>query len=74
MILYKRIKRTTCLGLMTRVEQCLLVTLFNIVDNIVQHCYTWLQVIQAANIGTKMALLNVIFINPEQIMRFYACM
>ena len=34
-------KRTTCLGLMkTALNNVVLPTLFNVVNNIVQHCYT----------------------------------
>ena len=54
-------KRTTCSGRMkTGLNNVLLPTLFNVVNNIVQHCYTWLQ----DNSGST--LLNNIVDHIEQ--------
>ena len=78
-------KRTTCSGLMkTALNNVLLPTLFKVVNNIVQHCYTWLQANSGSstcsvllttlnNVGSK-TLFNAVFIRPEQVVRFLLCM
>ena len=78
-------KRTTCSGLMkTALNNVLLPTLFKVVNNIVQHCYTWLQASSGSstcsvllttlnNVGST-TLFNAVFIRPEQVVRFLLCM
>ena len=77
-------KRTTCSGLMkTALNNVLLPTLFKVVDNIVQHCYTWLQansgsstcsvLLTTLNNVCSKTLFNAVFIRPEQVVRFLLC-
>ena len=77
-------KRTTCSGLMkTALNNVLLPTLFKVVNNIVQHSYTWLQVNSGPstcsvllttlnNVGST-TLFNAVFMRPEQVVRFLLC-
>ena len=75
---------TTCSGLKkTALNNVLLPTLFKVVNNIVQHCYTWLQANSGSstcsvllttlnNVGSK-TLFNAVFIRPEQVVHFLLC-
>ena len=77
-------KWTTCSGQMkTALNNVLLPTLFKIVNNIVQHCYTRLQASSGSttcsvllttlsNVGSK-TLFNAAFIRPEQVVHFWLC-
>ena len=77
-------KRTTCSDLMkTALNNVLLPTLFKVVNNIVQHCYTGLQANSGSstcsvllttlnNVGSK-TLFNAAFIRPEQVVHFWLC-
>ena len=67
----------------TALNNVLLPTLFKVVNNIVQHCYTLLQASSGSttcsvllttlnNVGSKI-LSNAVFIRPEQIVRFWLC-
>ena len=77
-------KRTTCSGLMkTALNNLLLPTLFKVVNNIVQHCYTRLQANSGSstcsvllttlnNVGST-TLFKPVFIRREQVVRFLLC-
>ena len=73
-------KRSACSGLMkTALNNVLLPTLFNVVNNIVQYCLqsgvTMLNNIVdnlEQNVGSK-TLFNAVFIRPEQVVRFLLC-
>ena len=82
---YTAKKRTTCSGLMkTALNNVALPTLFKVVNNIVQHCWAWITrnlvyqcwtilLTTLNNVGST-TLFKAVFINPEQVVRFYACM
>ena len=73
-------KRTTCSGMMkTALHNVLLPKLFNVVNNIVQHCYIWFQASSDSttcsillttlnNVG-RTTLFDHVFIRPEQVVR-----
>ena len=81
---YTQQKMNSHLGSMkTALNNILLPTLFKVVNNIVQHCYSSLQASSGSttcsvllttlnNVGSK-TLFNAIFIRPEQVIHFWLC-
>ena len=78
-------KCTTCSGLTkTALNNVVLSTLFKVVNNIVQHCYTWLPansgsstcsvLLTTLNKVGSTTLFNAVFIRPEQVVRFLLCL
>ena len=71
----------TCSGLLkTALNNVLLPTLFNVVNNVVQHCWAWISLQSGVtmlnnivdNINSK-TLFNAVFNCPEQVVWFLLC-